>query len=756
MSGELTGQQLGPFTIDELISSTPLIDTYSGYDADPEQRVVVKIVKREPTPEDDDLDDFRREARAIAGLRHPNIARVFDFGETGAGRYVVSREIDGVPLSEALAEAAATGQTFSPDDAAFVVRQVAAALHEAHRQGVVHRALTPQRILLTRSAQAIVTDFGLALLAGGEDAEDPLGAREYSAPEVQTGTRSATPAADVYSLAVIAYELLTGQRPYSLDSELDRALRDLADTAPDPRIFRPSLPRAVTPVLQKGLATAPGERFESAMAFASALERALDGDAVFASEAEREPVPEVSPPPAPPVHPARERRRPPITLARIVVVAVVLLLFAGAGALLLQAIGLISLPFGPRLANREPEAEVAAEPSPTPTPEPTNTPPPSPTPEPSPTGLPVVEPTATLAPTPTPPPLVVGSSAFRLADGAELRFIPAGSFLMGTDDPTRQSAARPQHEVHLADYWLDLTEVTNAQYALCVEDGACTPPVTRQFYDSPNFASHPVTYVQHTQAVSYCLWLARETGEPIGLPTEAQWEKAAAWDPEAGEARLFPWGNQPPNPELLRYAGSGAGAPAPVGTYPDGASAYGVLDMAGNVWEWVADWFAEDTYQSDGVRSDPTGPATGTRRVTRGGGWLDQQPLLVSNVRNWASPTAAGDDLGFRCALNTDYPSADTVALTPLELTAALEDLLADARPGRDIDREVAGAWEEAIASLAEALRTGDDETARAIVEERLARLTRQRTDEQIEPGLAYRLDRALLWMRDQLAEDAP
>jgi len=748
VSGELTGQQLGPFTIDELISSNPLIDTYSGYDADPEQRVVVKIVKREPAPEDDLLLEFRREARAIAGLRHPNIARVFDFGETRAGRYVVSREIDGVPLSEALAEAAATGQTFSLDDVAFIVRQVAAALHEAHRQGVMHRALTPERILLTRSAQAIVTDFGLALLAGDGGAEDPLGAREYSAPEMQTGAHSATPAADVYSLAVIAYELLTGQRPYSLDSDLDRALRDLADTAPDPRIFRPSLPRAVTPVLQKGLATAPGERFESAMAFASALERALDGDAVVAPE--RKPAPEVIPPPTRP--PARKRRSP-VTLARVVVVAVVLLLFAGAGAMLLQAIGLISLPFGPRLASREPEAEVAAEPSPPPTSEPTNTPPPSPTPEPSPTDLPVVEPTATLAPTPTPPPLVVGSSAFRLADGAELRFIPAGTFLMGTDDPTRQSAARPQHEVHLSDYWIDLTEVTNAQYALCVEDGACTPPVTRRFYDSPNFASHPVTYVQHTQAVSYCLWLARETGEPIGLPTEAQWEKAAAWDPEAGEARLFPWGNEQPTPDLLRYAGSGANAPAPVGTYPEGASAYGVLDMAGNVWEWVADWFAEDTYQSGGVRSDPTGPATGTRRVTRGGGWLDQQPLLVSNVRNWASPTAAGDDLGFRCALNTDYPSTNTVALTPLDLASALEDLLADARRGRDLDREIADAWEEAIASLTEALGTGDDETARAIVEERLARLTRQRADEQIEPGLGYRLDRALLWMRNQLAE---
>ncbi|NLH06115.1 MAG: serine/threonine protein kinase, partial [Chloroflexi bacterium] len=368
MSGELTGQQLGPFTIDELISSNPLIDTYSGYDADPEQRVVVKIVKREPAPEDDLLLEFRREARAIAGLRHPNIARVFDFGETRAGRYVVSREIDGVPLSEALAEAAATGQTFSLDDVAFIVRQVAAALHEAHRQGVMHRALTPERILLTRSAQAIVTDFGLALLAGDGGAEDPLGAREYSAPEMQTGAHSATPAADVYSLAVIAYELLTGQRPYSLDSDLDRALRDRADTAPDPRIFRPSLPRAVTPVLQKGLATAPGERFESAMAFASALERALDGDAVVAPE--RKPAPEVIPPPTRP--PARKRRSP-VTLARVVVVAVVLLLFAGAGAMLLQAIGLISLPFGPRLASREPEAEVAAEPSPPPTSEPTNT-----------------------------------------------------------------------------------------------------------------------------------------------------------------------------------------------------------------------------------------------------------------------------------------------------------------------------------------------------------------------------------------------
>lgn len=769
MAGDLIGQQLGPFRITDFLGTAPAADVYRGSSPEAGLDVLIKMVHG--APEASLLGSgFHREAKNAARLRHPNIAQVYDFGEANGGHYLIVRDISGTPLSEYFAEAQAAGEHFTPDDITFIVRQIAAALEEAHRHDVLHRTLSPENVIITRSGQAVLTDFGLALLAAqqGEAEGKPLGPPEYIAPEVHGNLRAASAASDVYSLGVIAYEMVTGGRPYDFDSEIEIALRDLADTAPDPRLVRADTPKAVSAVLLKALATLPKERYGSAVKFAAALERAYErgeapaparqralAEAVSGAADDAQPAAVdhfASTEDVATSHRRRRRRRRVLNLSRLVIATALLLLLVGAAGFLLDSLGVISLPFGPTFAQTE-EPGAAALPTPSTTPEPTRDLPPTLTLVPSATPLQAAS--ATAIPPVVSASLEAGSSAFRLDDGGILHFVPAGIFQMGTDDPTRGSDSRPQHPVMLGDYWIDRTEVTNAQYALCVEAGACTPPVTRRYYDSANYASHPVTYVQHTQAVSYCLWLARETGQPVGLPTEAQWEKAAAWDPAAGASRTFPWGDQEPNADLLRFATSGFGGAAPVGTYAEGASAYGVLDMAGNVWEWTADWYAEDAYRHTGVVTDPAGPSSGTRRVTRGGGWLTERPLLVTNVRNWASPEAAGDDLGFRCALNTRDPADGSgILLTPLDLTRALFGEFEAAREQAGADTGAISGWEEALTRLETALVEGRDDTARAIIEDRLVQVTRQRSSEALPSGLALRLDSAMLWMKGVLAEE--
>jgi serine/threonine-protein kinase len=242
----------------------------------------------------------------------------------------------------------------------------------------------------------------------------------------------------------------------------------------------------------------------------------------------------------------------------------------------------------------------------------------------------------------------------RPADQMTMHFVSAGPFLMGStpDDADSRPHEQPQHQVTLGPFWLDQTEVTNAQYQLCVAAGACEPPVLRTFFDDLTYADHPIVYVTWDHATDYCAWLASETGWPVALPTEAQWEKAAAWDPGAQLHRRYPWGDQPPGVDHANLNTSGLGRTASVGSYPDGVSFYGLLDLAGNVWEWVADWYDPHYYDTPDLPPDPTGPTSGSQRVMRGGSYGFGAVEARTAHRTAAGPQASGVALGFRCAVN--------------------------------------------------------------------------------------------------------
>ena len=220
--------------------------------------------------------------------------------------------------------------------------------------------------------------------------------------------------------------------------------------------------------------------------------------------------------------------------------------------------------------------------------------------------------------------------------------IPEGEFEMGSDSGNADE--RPAHTVHLDAYWLDQTEVTNSQYHACVNKGGCTQPrITsshniQDYFWQFTYNDHPVINVTWDQAAQYCEWVGGH------LPTEAEWEKAA----RGTDGRTYPWGNSPPNKDTLNY-NSYVGDTARVGSYPSGASPYGVLDMAGNVDEWVADWYIRGYYEIS-EEKNPQGPDNGSRRVLRGGSWSDEAGQVRTTYRLDYSPDSAYDGTGFRCA----------------------------------------------------------------------------------------------------------
>ena len=216
--------------------------------------------------------------------------------------------------------------------------------------------------------------------------------------------------------------------------------------------------------------------------------------------------------------------------------------------------------------------------------------------------------------------------------------MPAGAFVMGcnADVDTRCEADEfPAHEVRLAAFVIDRDEVSQARYSACVEADACTLPSGD--FDPNTTPDLAVTFVTWEQADTFCAWEGKR------LPTEAEWELAARGD----DGRIYPWGNQPPDCSLANVFGCGD-AVLPVGGRPAGASPFGVLDMAGNVMEWVADWY-DESYYAASPSVDPMGPDSGAYRVKRGGSYMgDVDTVRVSNrVTGFPLPLP---NLGFRCA----------------------------------------------------------------------------------------------------------
>ncbi len=254
-----------------------------------------------------------------------------------------------------------------------------------------------------------------------------------------------------------------------------------------------------------------------------------------------------------------------------------------------------------------------------------------------PTEIPPAEPTQTLVPVPLSGPQ--SGTTMKWIDGSTLVHVPSSEFIMGNG-----GFDAPVHTVAVDGFWMYQTKVTNRMYAQCVAVGSCSMPTEElggPVYSNPQYANHPVVGVTWDQSQTYCGWAQGQ------LPTEAQWEKAA----RGTQGNAYPWGNDKPGCDLLNL-GYCLGRTSEVDAFSDGASPYGLYDMAGNLFEWVSDWYGE-AYYASAPTTNPTGPESGQYRVIRGSSFETDFDQVESAIRHFGAQAYHSRDLGFRCAVTT-------------------------------------------------------------------------------------------------------
>jgi formylglycine-generating enzyme required for sulfatase activity/serine/threonine protein kinase len=613
------------------------------------------------------IERFKREAQIMARLDHPHVVPVHDMDQISEHVYISMRYVAGGSLKEILKQQG----RLSFGRALEITKQIASALEYAYNQPekLIHRDIKPSNILFEKDGSVRLSDFGFAKALSSADSISlsasggMIGTPNYMAPEIWRG-KGATAATDVYSLACVFYEMITGEMLFPGESPPEIMTHHMLDGAQFPKQWKADIPEKIEEVLGKALAQDHSERCQSAEEFVSILELISKKDIVVAKEEIESKAESIGKEetesgtgkvigreqkseekrggkpreenflkqPASTEKDIREpRRREPKTAGDGVKIGETNIphswLIGGiAGAILLVVvcIGVViwitSITVKPTpepvvmvVTSTLVEAENVVE-------EPATT-------VESDTAIPPSQ-TATQA----------QSGIFTDDHGVEMAWIPAGSFMMGSEDGDDDE--KPIHEVYLDTYAMDVYEVTNERYAECVAASVCDKP-GGSYYGKMQYDDHPVVYVSWRDAEAYCEWRGAR------LPTEAEWEKAA----RGGlEGKKYPWGDQSPfcekgasnGAKFDDDAGCNETGTEPVGSYI--ANGYRLYDMAGNVWEWVADWY--QAYPG-GVENEDYGEKY---RVLRGGSWYNGPYSLRVASRNGSNPGYASSNYGFRCA----------------------------------------------------------------------------------------------------------
>jgi serine/threonine-protein kinase len=601
----LVGKVLGNYRIDSVLGVGGMGAVYRATHLLMESEFAVKVLHPELVERESSIERFRREAIAAQRIRHENAVEVTDFGVTAEKWvYLVMRIVEGRPLRDLIKE-----KVFDYRRAVEILCQVCAAIDKAHHCNIIHRDIKPDNIFVQQAGfedKVKVMDFGIAKLLEpprGENSQRVLtrpgliiGTPQYMSPEQCLG-KELEPSSDIYSLGLVAYEMLSGVPPFLAGNQMEYISKHLHETPTPLSHFVPNIPPSLERVVMRALEKEPTQRYASAEEFARELRKAVreaegrptNPAPVITEEIDRHgnhnttlitgqksfPVVEIAE--SKTQQPAKHKMKWRVAVTGVVVTALIL----GTGIYF-------------ALTRKVP-----------------------------------------------PPPVnnvgVILRDSIKDRFGDEMRLIRGGTLRMGDNDGDDDE--RPEHSVPIPPFYMDICEVANFQYKRCVDEAKCRPPKNWKGGDySPEEALMPVTHITWDDAVNYATWIEKR------LPTEEEWEYAA----RSGEKGFrYPWGPQWITGSANVDRGESTST-VPSSVYD--RNEFGVFDLAGNVSEWV------DSDYLRYVTKEPIQTCLGCK-VYRGGNFIDEIKESRATKRWGVLPGVTRRDdadivfpkVGFRC-----------------------------------------------------------------------------------------------------------
>jgi tRNA A-37 threonylcarbamoyl transferase component Bud32 len=266
-------QKMGDYVLKEIIAIGGMARVYLGIDNKLQRKAAVKVLELSQDWVDETIvQRFEREAKSVASLEHENIITIYQYGEHGTDAYYLAMQyIDGQDLRRLLRDYRNRNELMPPEEGIYIMRQVAAAMDYAHSSGVIHRDIKPSNVLLNKDNKATLTDFGLVLWNEDHTLGTAFGTPRYIAPEQAVASQQAVPQSDIYALAVIMYEILTGITPFDGDTPMEIAISHINDDPLIPSKHNASVPEAVDAAVLKALSKEPSDRYETAADFVEAV-----------------------------------------------------------------------------------------------------------------------------------------------------------------------------------------------------------------------------------------------------------------------------------------------------------------------------------------------------------------------------------------------------------------------------------------------------------------------------------------------------
>ncbi|MEW6094974.1 MAG: SUMF1/EgtB/PvdO family nonheme iron enzyme [bacterium] len=571
------------------------------------------------------VERFKQETKITRRLSHNNIVRIYDIGKFDNRWYISMEYIDGKNLKTIIQEKG----SLSIVEATGIIKQVLRALEVVHDKHIINRDIKPQNILIGTDGIVKIGDFSIAKSAelNGLTSNDVMivGSPEYMSPEQVNGDEIDN-RTDIYSVGIVLYEMLIGKPPFQSDTLITIAHKQIFELPTPPKDLNPQIPVWLDKIILKCLAKKPNDRYQGVKELISDLETHRVPKINF--EQKKDEI-EIS-------------KKTFVKLKRIAISCIIGFFIAiGMTGYFIQkynknqkALQITEKDFidnAKKLAMLETKLQE----------------------------LETIK-QALETQISTAEQKIQSSDNEKKRLMAELQaaktwvqervphgmiLIKAGEFLMGSPDMVD---TQPQRKVYLDAFYLDKYEVTNEQYIkflntigkhegyINLDSESCKIEKKDGVYVvKSGYEKYPVVEVSWFGANMYANWVGKR------LPTEAEWEKAA----RGTNGRKYPWGNT----FDANKCNTGMRKIMPVGSYPEGRSHYGCYDMAGNAWEWVADWYSSDYYRNS-PSINPKGPNIGNYRVGRGGSWLGNQFTTQCSARNYLSPEKTRNTAGFRCA----------------------------------------------------------------------------------------------------------